>query len=453
MTDRSPPNSHERSIAALSLMLRAQLAVLGIDVLSVLGRALLEVFSSDPAGPLIRTALSGVYLLVLIPHGITVWGLVRFVTSLEDADVRRWGYAAAVLTGLAIAGNLGMKALQLAEVDSRTLSPVIRMAPAVLWKVGPAALLMMLWKFGQVLQVRPPRGLLLSAASALGLTLVGSFALDPWIGFDVYSSNFTLGSLLSDLRNGLFLLSQTALVGTVALTITALRSPPDASASDAAWEAAAGGLATYNWGLRGRIAVATLGLAASPFIVSMRSYALHQGFEGLIALAALACSGVMFVGLVRYALRVEEPLARDHAQVALGFILLAGVMLGLNSLHWIGFPPTSRPLLSPAVVGLLSVTAVVFLLASFHQVATTLREPELALAIFKVGRMLGVSVSATVLFQFADSEGDVVRFLSFAASVALLVSLVRFLLLLGQVAKRMRQGTAPAPEPSLFARA
>jgi hypothetical protein len=458
MTDTSTPQSHERSVAALALLLWAQAAVLGLyfiaDMLVAVQSQLAASFSEEA----VQNMLVGTSLLRLIPLGLVALGMVRLAAPLVDAGARRWGHAAAVVRGLAVAALLGRHAFNLLSEDPGSLDPVLRMVPGVLLVLSSAVLLMAVRAGSQALGVRPARGLLFFAAGSLVLDLAGLVLLNPSVGpgRELLFSNNGVFSLLTDVRVALSLSAEAALVGLFFLLRAALR-PGERPGSG--WTGASRGLALYNWGLRGRIAVAVLSLAVPWFLSALSLYRLGDMAGGLIGLAALPCFALMMGGLGQYALRLEEPRARDPALVALGFIVVAGeLLLSLSLSTFRGFDARegSQPLLGTVVAGGVSSFALFFLLASFYRVATALHATELAGRAVAVGRLLAVSFLASATFAFFDSRLWLVRLLSFVAGLGLLVGVVHFLMLVGRVVERMRAGEAPAaPEsapPGMFAR-
>lgn len=454
MTESTAPQSHERSIAALSLLLWAQAAALGLYFIADMLVAVQSQLAASISKEAIRNVLVGTSLVRLIPLGLIALGMVRLAVSLVDAGARRWGHAAAVVRGLAVAALLGRQSFYLLSEDPRSLDPVLGMVPGFLLILSTAVLLLAVRAGSQALGVRPVRGLLFFAAGSLALDLVGLFLLNPSVGpgRELMFSNNTVFRLLVDTRGALSLAAEAALLGLFFLLRSALR-PGEGSG----WTAASRGLALYNWGLRSRIAVAVLVLAVPWFLSALSLYSLGDKAGGLIGLAALPCFALMVAGLCQYALRLEEPRARDHALVALGFIVVAGQLLlslGLSAFRGFDAMELSQPMLGTAVAGGVSSFAVFFLLASFHRVATALNAPELAGTAFAVARMLVVSLLATVTFGFFDSQLWLVRLLSFVALLGLLVGVVRFLMLVGRVVERMRAGVAPASEseqPGMFA--
>ncbi|WP_164012299.1 hypothetical protein [Pyxidicoccus trucidator] len=455
--DRGTPPSHARAAAAMKLLLWAQVALLGLSTVSQVVRDLHSALGSSDSRESFRTAMTVLVMVNLVPMGVLAFGLPRFAAALADARVRPWGYVAGGLRGLGLVGVAGLQVLPLMGWNPMSVDAWVRMLPGLVLKLSFAALLLMGWLAGRALRAHHARGLLLFATGAWVVDLAGFFVLAPGsdLSRELMNSSSALASTVNNLRSAVSLTLQAAIAGLFFQLHTALVRPEDAPATSPSWTSAASGLSLYNWGLRGRIAVAILSVATPWLFSAFHMYGAGELLGGLIAMAALPCFMLMVAGLVRYSLRLEVPGAATHSQMALGFMLVAATLLLTNSLQsFRGFEhgPMSGPMLSTGVAGALSFVAVLFLLASFHHAATASQAAELARSAFQVGRLLAVSGGVAIPLVFFDTEQGVLRVLAAVAWLGALVGTVRFIVLVGRMAVHLRGGASSAPEANLFAR-
>ncbi|HZH18082.1 MAG TPA: hypothetical protein VE057_27265 [Archangium sp.] len=363
---------------------------------------------------------------------VLILGLVRFVAPLGDVWARRWGYTAAILLGMRAAWGLCLGVLPLVGVELRSLGNALFVVSSFVTAASLVAMLLAMEKGSLALDVHPPWGLIRFAVGAAVLQWIGYLVFRAFLDSSGVAKPGAL--LVNELLPVLHFLAHVLLVGVFGVTLAALERKRDTAAAGSGWTPAAEGLGLYIKGLYVRIALLILSAGLSALLSAWRAYrAFNRDVQGVLVLVGLVFTGMMLVGLVRYASLPEMAGARGHVYASL-VLLLSAEKMALTPYY---------PLTVYAVYALLPVSLIV-LSNSFRRVALELQDGELAQAVRQV--MFWFFVLGSVVAGLGRRMGAP-EFISFVAVVCVLVGLVRFFLVLGQVRRRMVEGVASASQP------
>lgn len=427
----------ERPAAALRLLFRAEIAWMCWRLYSEHFKRFSFASMRGPG----RWFPEGIWALGLpVLCAVLALGLVRLVSPLGDVWTRRWGYAAALVLGLKAGWHLYVGVLPLTGMDLRPQGFSTLLVAGLVSAASTTAMLITVWRAGQVLTASPPAGVLRFAAGAVVL---------EWVLYPVLYAR--LSSLDSDGARfqGMFPYSAVQLVlsillpiliaGALALTREALlraRAPSNAGAD---WRSAGDGLGLYRTGLGARIALVIL-TAALPPLLSRFGVERRTGeqVQGLVLLAAPVLSGMMLVGLLRYACLPGLKGARGYVYASLTLFIpseMAAMGLVYND-------PWVPSMVLPATFLLLT--------GSFHRLARTLNEQEAAQTARQVAFLLFVPASVSGVFRLLAPEHGLTRLLTIVAALCVLVGVVRFFFLLGGLRQRMADAAAPPSQVSIL---
>ncbi len=429
-TREAPGNEH--SVNALRLLFGAQLAWvcwggLFSEKLAILYRLFLGASNSrlPPSVQVVfALATTGFFIVLSL-------GLVRFVAPLGDVWARRWGYTAAILLGARAAWGLCQSALPLAGVDLRSLSSALFMVSSSLAAGGLGAMLLALWKGSLALDVHPSKGLIRFAGGAVVLQwavplgvealLFSPGSVDPWV------------RLVNELLPVLYFLAQILLAGVLGVTLELLERKRDPSAAGSGWTRAEEGLGLYLKGLRGRVALLIFSAALIALLSDWSDYrAFDEHVLGVVTLVGLVFSGMMLVGLSRYASLPELAGSRGYVYASLVLLLSAEKMALRSSLAW-----------TPFVVYVLLPLSLPVLAGSFRRVAQALQDEELDLSVRRMRFWFVVPGGVAGLFRFLGVR----ELLALVGVVCVLAGVVHFFLVLGRVRRRMLEGVAASDSP------
>lgn len=427
----SDASIHEHPAKALRLLLGAQLALLcwGLlsEQLSSLYLWFMEMSGSQPL-PFLKVVLALPTTVLFI---VLILGLVRFVAPLGDVWARRWGYTAALLFGARAAWGLCLGLLPLAGVELRSLGGAVFVVASFVIDASLVAMLLAVWKGSLVLDVPLPRGLIRFAMGA---------AVLQWAAYLVFRSLLDASGLangwalaVNEVELVLHFLANVLLVGVLGVTLAVLERKRDTASGGSGWMPAVEGLGLYIKGLYVRIALLILSLGLPALFSGWRAYrAINRDVQGVLVLMGLVCTGMMLVGLARYASLPEMDGSRRYVYASLVLLLFAEKLSLRSYPEWAAF----------AVYAFLPISLIV-LAGSFRRVALELQDVELAQAARQVMFWFFVPGSVAGLGRRMGAP----EFISFVAVVCVLVGLVRFFLVLGQVRRRMIEGVASASQP------
>lgn len=415
-------SAHERSAAALRLLLIGELSILLLRLLRIPAESYIQTVHSLGNS----RAFSSSYAVVsLLPEGLIALGLLRFGASLENGTVRRWARAAAILLGVRVATTLGSIVLSWATQGySRMTGAVLFAASNLMFLACLVTMLATVWKGSLLLETRPPRELFLATLVLDALLLVGRLA-----------SLFLLGDLrmktLVDALQGPSYALAALLVGALFLTRAELLRTREEQPEASEWKAAAKGLRLWLWGLG---ALAGAGLLTAALMMTRSS--LLSWSPGVTLVVVLSGPlALMAMGLFQYARVPETTGARSSAYVAISLIVLA-----MASFTW-----AEQPVLA-IMLRVLSLTGMAFLVRSFIRAA-----PSHAGTTRHVGTVLIISSSVTLALAFLDVSSSPSRLLYFVAALVNLVYAVRFIALVNRLRHELGADTA-APVAPLFSR-